>query len=255
MNSGTKYGLVVLLDALGTRTSSLSDSMHYLGAVKTLKKRIQVSLNTTLQAHYKDPDIVASLDTLRPRFFGDSVLITYEITDQQLFVHYLSRILFILNLFLVEAIGQRILFRGAIGIGEYVQRSDVVLGPVVVDVAHWYEQMNMIGAMLTPTSANIVRSIVGPAAGRKYNEERPMGDFIHWQKIPTKTGSVEGYLLDWPHFVRYINKKDTKKALQWFYDHMSKFCVAPGTEEKYSNTDTFFRASLRRSETSEKKRP
>lgn len=61
-------------------------------------------------------------------------------------------------------------------------------------------------------------------------------------------------VLDWPHFVRYMNKKDSGKALQWFYDHMCEFTVAPGTESKYSNTDAYFRASLQRSELPEKPR-
>lgn len=248
MNEKTKYGIVVLLDALGARTASLSDSLHYLKTVRTLKSRVHASLQTTLaELHGRDPDIETALKTLRLSFFGDSVLLTYEIKDQTLFVHYLSRILFILTLFLVEAIGQRILFRGAIGIGQYVQRSDVALGPAVTDVAHWYEKMNMVGVMLTPTSANIIRSKVALAAGRKYNEKRPMGDFIQWQPIPTKLGAVEGYLLDWPHFIRYMSRGDNKKAMQWFYDHISAFKVVPGTEEKYSNTDAFFRGSLQQS--------
>jgi len=247
MSAKEKYGLVVLLDALGTSTASIHESAHYLTVVKALKARIKVSLETTLRSHQDDPKLMSALTNLRPRFFGDSVLLTYEITDQELFVGYLARILFIINLLIVEAIGQRILFRGAIGIGQYVEDADVVLGPAVADVAHWYEKMDMIGVMLTPTTANIIRSRVRPVAKDKYDDERPVADFVQWQSIPTKTGLVDGYLLDWPHFVRFSCKKDNGKALQWYYDQISEFIVAPGTESKYSHTDAFFRASLQRS--------
>lgn len=232
-----KYGFVVLLDALGTRTASLDKAKHYLSLIRTIEEQIKGSLQATLSGRDVDPQI---FDTLSIRFFGDTLLITYEIKDAKREAQYFERIAFVLQLFLCRALELGLMFRGSLSIGNYVDKDSVVLGPAISDAATWYEELDMMGILLTPHAT---------LSFKQMNLRKDMGMKV-WvfsgeavlQKPSLKTSRVpppELYLLNWVYGIP--NPFYTKEQeIEWFYRVIRTFSIPPGTESKFAHTEAFF---------------
>ncbi|MCX6565423.1 MAG: hypothetical protein NTW38_03210 [Candidatus Aminicenantes bacterium] len=97
-----KFGIVVLLDALGMRTSNIEDSMKYLIRIDRLRQVIDITLS-------RSDDFPKDLPDIKYRFFGDSILLTCEIPDMKLFKVYLNRISVTLNVLISLALIEEIL--------------------------------------------------------------------------------------------------------------------------------------------------
>lgn len=106
-----KKGIVALLDALGTRTGTIENAVAFLQSVEKIRANIGRNLEITLQQLKDKPELREMLAGLRFRFFGDTILFTYEIIDEKRFIDYFHRLAFVLNTLMLEAIDLGILFR------------------------------------------------------------------------------------------------------------------------------------------------
>jgi hypothetical protein len=125
----------------------LDDASKYLDLIQVIETSIKRYLTAILDAEDVDPQI---FDKLSIRFFGDTLLITYEIKDRSKEQQYFVGLGFILRLFLCEALQLGLMFRGSLSLGDYVDKDSVVLGPAISDAAAWYEELDMMGVVLTP---------------------------------------------------------------------------------------------------------
>ena len=249
----TKYGFVILLDALGARTASLDDGKRYLAVIREIEDDIRSNLEITLRVDKKNES--ALFDKLAVRFFGDTILITYEIQDRSKEREYFLRITFILQLFLCTAMRLGLLFRGSLSLGQYVDKNSVVLGPAVSDAASWYEELDMMGVVLTPHATLSLKSILeewAPGIGHQAWEDNVVLD-----KHPLRQGRkslMELFVVNWVDAVD-VMLDEKEKAQGWFYRVIRAFSIPAGTETKYANTEEFFlrhnkKAEARREKTS-----
>lgn len=243
-----KKGIVALLDALGTRTGTIESAMAYLRAVEKIRGRIKSNLEITLQRLEDKPELRNMLAALRFRFFGDSILFTYEITDEKQFTEYFHRLGFILNTLMVEAIDLGILFRGAVSIGKYIETEDIVLGPAIVDVASWYEKIELFGIITTPAGMNYLKAIYSDRSGKSFSESELVPRICRLSDVPIKGDRVlNTYIFDWPDSVFYLTKGDIHAASGWYFARIRDLNVPEGDERKYANTEAFVKESIMRS--------
>jgi hypothetical protein len=233
----TKYGFVALLDALGTKTASIDESKKYLDLINNIKELIKLSLAATLDNPDIDPKI---FDELSIHFFGDTLLITYEIKDKNKEVDYFSRISFVLQLFICNALKLGLLFRGSLSIGEYVDKDAIALGPAISDAATWYEKIDMIGVILTPHATLSLKSILRDW-GEEGHRSKVWNDDIVLGKHPlkdSKDSDLELFAINWISVINlFCENMDREK---WFYQIMKTFKIPSGTESKFMNTERFF---------------
>jgi hypothetical protein len=237
-----KYGFVALLDALGTKTASIKSAQRYLDNINEIESGIQYALKATvvpdaLKNPKLDPEIFSEIST---RFFGDTILITYEIKDRKQELEYFTRITFILQLFICNALETGLLFRGSVSIGEYIDKEAVVLGPAVSDAANWYEQLDMIGVVFTPqatiAATSIVESYNNPLRWRKNTGTTAV--LVRPPLKDTKVSDIELFLVNWVESIILFCKSESPQ--EWFYRVIRQFSIPWGVESKFVNTVRFF---------------
>jgi len=242
-----KYGIVVLLDALGIRTTNALESKTYFNKINKLRREDIPILLLALFAADKSMDTKA-LPDLTYRFFGDSILITYQVADLTKLIQYFHKIAIFLNILIPTAIQSGMLFRGALSIGEFLEEeprdeSSVTLGPAVSDAATWYDRLEIVGVITTPATANSLRTMLSKVK-EPFDEKLPLNKDIIWYDVPIKDGFLSTYLFNWPAFIPVTDESAERQPLFWYYDRISSFRIPLGTEKKYQNTEIFFKFSI-----------
>jgi len=238
-----KFGILALMDALGARTMNIEKSEKYLKGIASLEFAIQTTYHIT-QGEESDPSLLP-VKELKPRFFGDSILMTYQVQNPELLTKFLDKVIFTLNCFVPDAMELGILFRGALSIGYYLEEQDVALGPAVTDAANWYEKADFIGIILTPSASHHIKAGCAKERGPDALDCFLAGPLVSYD-VPLSDGkTLETYALNWPHITSAVHGKMGKQPLlPWFYDQVKKFSIPLGTETKYANTEAFIRNSL-----------
>ena len=233
----TKYGFVVLIDALGTKTDSIDASKKYLESVAQIKDDIRRSHKVAADTRIKkEPNVLKNLKT---RFFGDTLLLTYEIKDKSREGENFEELAFILRWFLLNALRLRILFRGSISLGKYLEGGNIVLGPAVFDAAAWYDKLEMIGIIATPRATISLRSIFLEQM-EETNGKGYWSDGIFYT-VPLKGLTPrELYAINWPVCLHSEAESTNTTTNVLFYELMRDFPMPFGTEIKFQNTERFF---------------
>jgi hypothetical protein len=253
-----KKGIVALLDALGLRTATIESAEAYLLSVEKIKVAIQRDIKITLvdKELIDKPALRNMFANLKPRFFGDTILFTYAITDEKLFNEHFLRMAFVLNMLMRMAVDTGILFRGAVSIGKYIETEDIVLGPAIVDAASWYDKLELFGIITTPAALNYVKAVYAKELLHgSFIESEPTGSLFRLRGVPIKGDRIlNTYIFDWPTFIPYFTKGGIKDSLAWYYDRIRYLNVPESDERKYANTETFVKESIIRETKSIEKR-
>jgi hypothetical protein len=172
-------------------------------------------------------------------YFGDSLLLCWEIKDQDMLEDYLIRIWYMTSGIVFESLIRGIPFRGALSIGEFIQSDNIYLGPAIYDAASWYEMPDFIGVIATPVTCQYMRKI----SAQKGLKDTSACFFHHcasWRAAPLNNSqSLITYIGTWPGFI--MNNHDKPfKAIESYFDIISRFKIPKGTENKYFNTERFF---------------
>ncbi len=253
-----RFGIVCIIDALGIKTSTILDCGKFLNTRKEIIK------NTLLRwavasSHEEDSGNNSKVDIFI-QSFADNVVIAVEMkefssvsgvmkfpsknaeADALFYGMWLERISYILGDLLRDALINNIVFRGALSAGEYLldRKSNSVLGPVVNDVANWYESFNANGIILTPHASSIIDLLATQRTVRKS---------IIKSKIPFKDKSLKDqYVVNWPNaFLKgNYSKENIEIVLKKFLLARTGLVIPPGTESKYEYLDTFFNEVINR---------
>lgn len=246
-----KFGLVALLDALGARSVSIETAGTYLENIDKMRSEIDACIDLMLNAD-AELGIVENSDevkkahyALNPRFFGDTILMTYEIQDTAEFPSLFTQLAFVLNSVIIAALERGILFRGAVSVGQYIEREHVALGPAIADAASWYNAPDMVGVLCSPRTTNYLKASFARELGVDSLETRPVR-MARMYDVPLRTGdSLRTYILDWANQAALAHAvADKLHPLTWFYNAIGKLDVPRGTESKYSNTEAYFKHCL-----------
>ena len=247
----TKHGIVVLLDALGARGLTPSAAAQYLETLNDLRNDLEDN-KSAIQQGLKSAIAVASLADLRPRFFGDTILLTCELRKDDAFPHLFDSIMLLVAMLVGRAVQRGVLFRGAVAIGEYIEDLNVAIGPAVTDAATWHDKINQVGVICTPRTTLFLKAAIARGSPATVPGD-PVGGSVFLETVPTHNGDCETYVLDWVAVVVRLLSIETDKApIEWYYHYFSQLEIPAGTEEKYANTERYF---LKRLEHEQKAKP
>jgi hypothetical protein len=181
-----------MLDALGISSYSIDECQELLTKLNRLKSKL-------------DEEKGRALGILSFKFFifGDTVIISVPIESD--YAGDMTR----LTLVCVQTheifewgFRNKILFRGAIAIGDYLADDNFILGPAMFDVNTWCEVADWFGIIFTPKSRLWIESTM---------EKMDNSDFDELDKQGFKTMLVE---YDVP-LSRPINNEKTKNFLTY----------------------------------------
>jgi hypothetical protein len=129
--------------------------------------------------------------------------------------------------------------RGAVSFGEYSQKGATFIGPAIDDVASWYEEVNWIGAVLTPKTNYLVDRFSRMIMAVNGFQVEP---YIKYP-VPGKGGKTHNlYSLNWPSYLQSSYKQipvkpDGNTSKELMYKMFSKQPAFNGVVlSKYENT-------------------
>jgi hypothetical protein len=233
MNNNFKTGIVCLIDAIGAKNYDNSQIEHFM----TSRKVILDNLNNKVlhQAEVReiaDPHI---------SIFNDTIIISIECNNDEYNV--IKALGVATRKLIIDGIDHGILYRGAIGYGEYLINKDenTVIGSATTDAASWYESIEMIGIIMTP------RCYMKFLADYIKDDKKPDQYYLKYN-TETKNGKLESFCVNWPKvlFVESIKPneciKDNEKA--YLLNKLSSIKVPIGTEKKYYNSLEYYNHAL-----------
>ena len=238
------YGCVALLDALGTRTASVGQAATYLnslGDIKTVMSWFSTKQDDDRERAGKVKQAYPGGE-FRVRFFADSILITLPFEREHLNWFPIARMFAGLSAIVAKALSRGILFRGAVAIGDYIESEDAVLGPAVLDAAHWYEMLDMFGVIATPNAMFSIKLILYDKAVI-YAMPAGNGEAMGFPyEVPLKTGrTLVTHVADWAYSAKVHSRDASKNIEHWFFGVLHDCLVSPEVESKYRNSLQFLR--------------
>ena len=172
-------GIVILLDALGTKSKSNEPPRNWLKLVRNWKK------------YFDSYEEYSSKSTpVKFSYFSDTIMITIEVLESVDLTEKINNIGTALGKFIIRAIDLKIFFRGCIGYGEYYSSTVGSMGGAVNEAGSYYELPNWIGVSTTP---NLYAKLMD-----KYPKNKVDYPFIHYT-LPTKNGLEPNFVLNLQH--------------------------------------------------------
>jgi hypothetical protein len=249
-----RNGLVVLLDALGTRTLTSAGAQQFLHSRDTLLDQIPIGPGYLSQRSLKNLD--SPVETIRPEpaVFGDTIALTWDLgkTDHVITTQTMKSALGLvcqwLPILMRTALSQRLLFRGAVSVGEFIRESSTIVGPAVADAASWYEDAQWCGIVATPHCGLLISQAQAAPGGFMSLEQDDQNLGAVWTgpsvveyPVPVRGNrTTRLYAVCWPLQYLTTASGDRRQARAAFLTHLEQFPVPKGTEDKYENAVQFF---------------
>lgn len=127
------------------------------------------------------------------------------------------------DLLLSFCLDEKLPIRGAIGYGQFSSMDNMLIGPAVDEVASWYEAVEWIGAILTPSASFNYRG-----------EDYPEDSVLEYSVPIKKEGRYTMKCVNW--FGAVTDEEELLRML-----HATASIVTPDVAPKYLNTVEFFR--------------
>ena len=248
--STAQKGVVVFLDALGTKTVwSRNEPSKYIKAwenvIRSIKENAKVyDEETKDDADFGDLNIIAFSDTIilslshnlnkvkeNPDLFRSNLLIS-------------AILLYPLYKAIVE---EGIYLRGVISYGEFYVKKSMIIGPAVEEAAEWHEKPEWFGVSTTPSATYGIEFLreKGDLSDAVLNES-----FIGYP-VPMKNDlPLKSYAVLWPTKSIFSKIREEEKTItkELFKDSKIKLLesfsssglIGVSSGLKYKNTLDFF---------------
>jgi len=261
------HGVVIMIDALGTRGFTIEKCKEFLIARSELMK-ISDPRWIAASSHSENSGN-SSVIEMHTMSFADSLIMAIEMKgfaskhgkmnfptgendiDNIFYGLWMRKISYLLGDFIRDAIKKQIAFRGAMSFGEFIlhKESCSLLGPAINDVAYWYETLDSFGIILTPYASDIFRWLKD-----KEKVDTPHKTFTKEpdsvvsailpikNKTQNKITEMELFSVNWPNaYCHYksqaIDKEIAKKQL---LDDIARIDKTSSSKHKYNNALDFF---------------
>lgn len=240
-------GIVAVLDILGYKgiwqREKLTDVIeNHNKIISATENKIDTAIDKTLnkinsknkrtRRTSKEDDLIITINTI-----SDTVIITCRgkresLNDKINFIgNYLSEIYKI-------GLENKLLFRGAISIGEFYEyvEKNILIGPAIDDAAEWHQMANWSGILFTPTAKNKIN--LNAIQNKK---EIPLMYTVP-HEVPLQNGKLDTYVINWAYGYKNNHLKE-KRSLEYikslFYSAYENVNIDKTIEVKYSNTEKF----------------
>jgi hypothetical protein len=252
-----KFGIVVMLDALGVSNFSIEDCKQFIqnfGKIISELEEINtgvVSIAKTHKNKEKAQTISTALKNVGFSQFGDTLVMAWPIDNKE-DIHnstLMLSIVMMLSSLIGNSLGKKIPLRGCISVGEYVwaENNKTILGPAIFDASSWYNSADWFGIVFSPKTHFW---LVGLSEGMKKSIDDalliPMWKAnifeypVHLTRHAGSNSSTQTFsVVGWPYFFYYhqdLNTSPRKKLCQFLFD----MPMPKGTESKYKNSADFF---------------
>jgi hypothetical protein len=239
-----KYGIVILLDALGASTFTESQIRQFLSARYDINDFIKDFPGFIKRGGIKH---IGTFPPPAVFTFGDTVIITVPLrTKKYIYAHIIAAAM-LMRRYLFHSFEEGIMFRGSFSIGYYLEdsQSNTVMGPSLTDAAAWYDQSEWMGLSSTPKTNSVLEYLAGSSEPGK-----ALFYYMVRYNVPLKSGETFGlYTIDWPS--AFLEKSLVPEAHQknppsYFLDCLQNFSVPKGTEMIFENTKEYFSGMMAR---------
>jgi hypothetical protein len=246
--SQDKFGVIVLLDALGVKNMDMNESNKFITDIYTIQ-------NLSLQRveHFTKSTNKYSKD-YKINIFGDTVIFSWNIFDRKFpfseienkLSQHLAGITLFTSTFLINAMNIGIFFRGVISVGKFIEMGNIILGPAATDAANWYNSAEWIGVFATPFCTNFLNMMERHCKAPNFV---PIECYYKKYSVPLKDNStIDLWAVNWPFQYQYEKKFNPnftiKSALDFLYRVSLHKHWPKGTELKYFNTENFVKYCL-----------
>lgn len=153
LQSPKYYGVVCILDALGTKGVTREEEAE----LKFMKWRLIESLFKAIEEN--QPSVISNKDiVLRLASFSDTILITIGAKNKELATQSFETFAKLLRMIIRNTFSFDNLLRGSFSIGEYYQKEKVslIFGDAVDDAAAFYERPLLAGIIATPRTSKLL---------------------------------------------------------------------------------------------------
>ena len=244
-NLRKKYGIVILLDALGASDYSESQIKQFLSARHEINKSVKYISSKEFTKPFGD---IGKFHEPEIFTFGDTVIITIQLNSKKYRYEHIFLFSILIRRYIFHSMEAGILFRGSFSIGDYIadSKSNTVMGEAVSDAAAWYEQSEWMGVSSTPKTNSVLEYLISDSSGDDTLKNLQSGNFryIHPYDVPLKNEkSLKLYTVNWPsafHDEELLEHTNAKNAEHYFLEILQNFTVPKGTELKYLNIKKYF---------------
>jgi hypothetical protein len=241
-----KYGIVILLDALGSSDFNEIKIKQFLAARHEINEIIIGLTSKNAMTPFRNLDI-GKISSPTIFTFGDTVVVTLELKNKKHMVAHLYIATMLMRRYLFHSLEEGILYRGCFSIGRYVadSGSNTIMGDALSDAANWYDQSEWMGLSSTPRTNTVLESLLcrlSTPGEMRYLNKHDFGS-LHYYDVPMKTGGVrKSYVVNWPSafFDQSLLASSKDDPEQSFLKILSTLEVPKGTEAKYENTKAYF---------------
>jgi len=215
-----KYGMVIILDALGASEYSEQQIKQFLSSRQELNEILDHQAGwLTSVGGQRTPSVFT---------FGDTIIITIALSSKKKIRVHIFGVVLLMQNYLYNSLHQGILFRGAFSIGSYIEdlKSNTVMGEAVSDAVSWYAKSEWMGLASTPKTNNTLEYLFD-------NEDLNKPRYFHGYRVPIKDGTTEYlYTVSWAG--RFFDRSDPKFSkdkppAKMFLEALKKFSVPYGT--------------------------
>jgi hypothetical protein len=240
----TNNGVVVFLDALGVSNFTIDESKKFIETRDIILKHVAIFWKMWDKDFKKDLKITLPKPEIAT--FQDSIVICWSKPKKNSLNILLAAGQW-LNGMVNYAIGQRIFFRGAISVGDYIfyhSSSNVtVIGPAVSDAYQFQGIADWIGVIQTDKCQEAYCSFIKADAkerGLKFNPHFYDYLFVKYP-VPTREGRDERYVLSWPQLTCQIEHEYPGKPLISPFLLEQSLSTHPDYKSKYNNSLLFLK--------------
>ena len=143
-------GIVLMLDALGISSYSMNECQDLLAKLNEWKIKFD-----------KKKDGALGILSFKFILFGDTVILYVPLdSNTESALAQLSLVCVQISEIFEWGLKNKILFRGAIAVGDYLADDNFILGPAMFDANNWCEVADWFGVVFTPKSRFWVESMM-----------------------------------------------------------------------------------------------
>jgi len=189
MNPSSKHGYVMMLDVLGFRDFVSKDIGNDFFAIWESIQKSLYDKKEVIENRLRNQviiDILCLSDTLIVCVSLSNKPINANIDDRELIVILPE----LINSFFQTQLNNKVFFRGAISYGEFSFSSEqtIVMGSALDEASDWYEAVDWIGIILTPSAEYAVEMFLSRKDIKPENKNAILTNFHEYPKIPFKDG-------------------------------------------------------------------